>query len=124
MTFLLRRVRVGARFAIAFGVILALTLITGAVAFVGSHQQSKNLRDAQTATKLVQYVNQQRYYDADISAWQNAYAWDTYRIGVDAALADDNRNRAAYLADRTTLVAALKTDPAEQIDPPTPSSGD
>ena len=113
MTFLLRRVRVGARFAIAFGVILALTLITGAVAFVGSHQQSNTLRDAQNATKLVQYVNQQRYYDADISAWQNAYAWDTYRIGVDAALADDNRNRAAYLADRTTLVTALKTAPAE-----------
>ncbi|MFD0483004.1 ATP-binding protein [Kineococcus sp. GCM10028916] len=111
MTFLLRRVRVGARFAIAFGVILALTLITGAVSFVGSREQSKTLSDAQDATKLVQYVNQQRYYDADISAWQNAYAWDTYRIGVDAALADDNRNRAAYLDDRTTLVTALKTAP-------------
>lgn len=111
MTFLLRRVRVGARFAIAFGVILVLTLITGAVSFVGSREQSKTLADAQDATKLVQYVNQQRYYDADISAWQNAYAWDTYRIGVDAALADDNRNRAAYLDDRTTLVTALKTAP-------------
>jgi signal transduction histidine kinase len=113
MTFLLRRVRVGARFAIAFGVILALTLTTGAVAFVASREQSKTLRQAQDATKLVQYVTEQKYYDADISGWQAAYAWDTYRIGVDAALAEDNPNRANYLEDRATLVTALKTAPTQ-----------
>ncbi|PRY12510.1 HAMP domain-containing protein [Kineococcus rhizosphaerae] len=111
MTFLLRRVRVGARFAIAFGVILALTLLTGAVAFIGSNEQSKTVQQTRDASRLVKYVDQQRYYDADISGWQAAYAWDTYRIGVDGALADDNPNRARYLQDRTDLVTALKSAP-------------
>ncbi|MBB2902188.1 signal transduction histidine kinase [Kineococcus radiotolerans] len=113
MTFLLRRVRVGARFAIAFGVILALTLAMGAVAFLGSREQSKALQQAQDAAELVQYVTEQKYYDADIIGWQSGYALDTYRLGVDAALADDNVNRAGYLAVRSTLVAALQNAPLE-----------
>ncbi|WP_432509736.1 HAMP domain-containing protein [Kineococcus sp. SYSU DK001] len=113
MTFLLRRVRVGARFAIAFGVILALTLAMGAVAFIGNRAQSTALQQAQDATELVHYVDEQKYYDADIIGWQTGYALDTYRIGVEAALADDNVNRAGYLADRTALIASLKNAPTE-----------
>ncbi|WP_432565282.1 sensor histidine kinase [Kineococcus sp. SYSU DK003] len=113
MTLLLRRVRVGARFAIAFGVILALTLTTGAVALVGSREQSRSLRQAQDTTELVQYVTEQKYWDADITGWQAAYAWDTYRIGVEAALDDTSPNRAGFIADRTALIAALKSAPTE-----------
>ena len=113
---LLRRARVGTRFAAAFGVVLALLVLTGAAAVVGNRAQSQALRTAGDFKTLTAYVAEQRYYDADISGWQAAYAWDTYRFGAAAAVAPDAENRAGFLASRAALLETLDTAPTHLMD--------
>jgi methyl-accepting chemotaxis protein len=116
MTSLLRRTRVGTRFAAAFGVVLALLVLTGAAAVLGSRAQSQALERTRDFETLTAYVAEQRYYDADVSGWQAAYAWDTYRFGAAAAVAPEAENRAGFLASRDALLDALDGAPTGLMD--------
>jgi methyl-accepting chemotaxis protein len=113
MTTLLRRTRVGARLAVAFGVVLALLVLTGVAAVLGSRAQTRAMDDAQDLAELTAYVAEQKYYDADVSGWQAAYAWDTYRLGPVAAVDPSSANRAGFLADKDALLAALDAAPTQ-----------
>jgi len=111
MTSLLRRLRVGTRLALSFGVVLALLVLTGGAAVLGSRAQTAAMDQAQDLAELTAYVAEQKYYDADVSGWQAAYAWDTYRLGPVAAVDPASGNRAGFLADKEKLLAALDAAP-------------
>ncbi|MEZ0165590.1 HAMP domain-containing protein [Kineococcus sp. LSe6-4] len=117
MTFLLRRVRVGARFAIAFGVILTLTLLTGLVAYVGSHAQSQAMDNTRQTSRVVQYATQQKFWSATVSGWQIGVAFDTYRIGTAAALDPASVNYAGLERDKQALRLDLLTAPLDIMTP-------
>ncbi|PRY10039.1 methyl-accepting chemotaxis protein [Kineococcus rhizosphaerae] len=111
MSSLLRRARVGTRLALAFGVVLALLTATGATALSSIATQSRSLGEQQRMTQLLGFVDEQRFYDADVSGWQVAYAWDGRRIGAAEAVQDSSANRAGFLADRAKLEQALAAAP-------------
>ncbi|WP_370591633.1 methyl-accepting chemotaxis protein [Quadrisphaera oryzae] len=107
----MRGVRVGTRLSVALGVVLALLVAVGAVGLVGLRSQQRAADTAHEVSTVVRYVQDVRYYDADVTGWQVTYAFDTYRIGVDAALKDDAPNRAGFLADKASLQALLAKAP-------------
>lgn len=117
MTFLLRRVRVGARFAIAFGVILALTLLTGVVAYVGNQAQTEAVEQTRNTAKVVAYASQQKFWGADVSGWQTGLALDTYRKGTQAALDPASPSLVGLEKDKAGLRLDLLTAPLSIMTP-------
>ncbi|WP_307251153.1 methyl-accepting chemotaxis protein [Kineosporia succinea] len=107
----LRNVRIGTRLGTAFAVVvLLLTTATGA-ALVGQSRQRASATRVEHLSDLVQAIDTISFYNADISGWQVAYAWDTRRPGVRNPLADDSPNRAGFLADKAKLLAFLEAFP-------------
>ncbi|WP_432523904.1 methyl-accepting chemotaxis protein [Kineococcus sp. SYSU DK006] len=106
-----RRTKVGARLSLAFGSLLALLLAVGSVGLAGTARQREAAEHVRDLTQLVSYVETIRYYDADISGWQVAYAWDSYRLGAAEAISPGSGNRAGFLADKEALLAHLRTTP-------------
>ncbi|GHS89632.1 methyl-accepting chemotaxis protein [Actinomycetota bacterium] len=88
---------IGAGTAVVVGVIaqVALGQVAGA---------SSRLADLQAVSTDVGEI---RMFNSDVSGWQVSYAWDTRRIGGPEAVADDNPNRAGYLASAASLEKAL-----------------
>ncbi|MEZ0493905.1 methyl-accepting chemotaxis protein [Kineococcus sp. TBRC 1896] len=115
MTLVARRMGVGVRLGVAFGVVLVLLGLTGAAALVGGRAQTRAADHTADLAVLTAYVADQKYYDADVSGWQAAYAWDTYRLGPAAAVAPEAANRAGFLTDKAALLAALDAAPVEHM---------
>ncbi|WP_432486005.1 methyl-accepting chemotaxis protein [Kineococcus esterisolvens] len=107
----LRRVRVGTRLALAFGLVLALLLATGAAALAGIAEQSRSVKQQRDVTELVRFIEEQRFWDADVSGWQVAYAWDARRLGLPEAIDPTSGNRAGFLASKAGLQEALAAAP-------------
>ncbi len=104
---LVRRLRLGARLGACFAVVLVLLGIVVAIGVVALQRQSAtagHVRDLQT---LMRQVDEQKYFDGDISGWQIAYAWDVYRLGAIKAVDPGSDNRAGFLADADKLKALL-----------------
>ncbi|WP_432545457.1 methyl-accepting chemotaxis protein [Kineococcus sp. SYSU DK004] len=111
MSSTLRRLRVGARLALAFGVVLALLGATGATALVGIARQSASLDEQRDLQRVVGYVQEQRFWNADVTGWQTAYAWDSYRAGPAEAVEATSDNRAGFLQARAGLEESLAAAP-------------
>ncbi|GAA4978185.1 methyl-accepting chemotaxis protein [Kineococcus glutinatus] len=113
MSSLLRRARVGTRLALAFGVVLALLVATGAAALASISAQSRSLAEQRQMTQLLRFVDEQRFYNGDVSGWQVAYAWDARRIGLPEAVEDSSDNRAGFLTAKAALQEALAAAPTD-----------
>ncbi|MFB9376122.1 methyl-accepting chemotaxis protein [Kineococcus gynurae] len=114
---MVRRVRVGARLAVTAGVVLALLVACGAVALGTNRAQVRTVTHLRELGRLTDYVHEQRFWDADVSGWQAAYAWDTYRFGPQRAIDPASPNRAGYLADKQKLQSALALAPVAVMTP-------
>ena len=112
MTFV-RRLRLPVRLGASFALVLVLLGIVVAIGVFSLQNQSASagkLRDLQI---LMHQVDEQKYYDGDVSGWQVAYAWDAYRIGAAKAVDPASDNRAGFLADAEklkTLLGDTRTD--------------
>ncbi|WIM98833.1 methyl-accepting chemotaxis protein [Actinoplanes oblitus] len=106
---LLRRLRLAGRLAVAFAIVLVLLGVAVAVGAVGLNRQSDTAAKVQSLQRLLHQVDEQKYYDADISGWQVAYVWDAYRLGGPQAVDPASDNRAGFLADQQKLVELLKS---------------
>ncbi|BCJ46375.1 hypothetical protein GCM10010168_60140 [Actinoplanes ianthinogenes] len=105
---LLRRLRLAGRLAVAFAVVLVLLGVAVGVGAAGLNRQSDTADRVQALQHLLHQVDEQKYFDADISGWQIAYVWDAYRLGPQQAVAPDNENRKGFLADKQRLLDLLK----------------
>ncbi|GAA3253094.1 methyl-accepting chemotaxis protein [Dactylosporangium siamense] len=105
----LRRMRLAVRLAVCFaavGVLFSTGIVVGARAL---GDQSTSVEHLRRLMALMHQVDEQKYYDADISGWQLAYAWDTYRLkDPKAAVAPTSDNRAGFLADKAVLQTLLR----------------
>ncbi|WP_433383729.1 methyl-accepting chemotaxis protein [Actinoplanes sp. CA-142083] len=84
-----------------------------AIAVVALQRQSDSTAKVRDLQVLRKQVDEQKYYDADISGWQLAYAWDVYRLNPQKAVDPKSDNRAGYLADvelLKTLLDETRTD--------------
>jgi len=58
-------------------------------------------------------TQEMKYYNADVSGWQTAYAWEARKAGPTAAIDPANANRAGYLDVAARLQEALTTAPTD-----------
>jgi methyl-accepting chemotaxis protein len=108
-----RRLRLQARLAACFAVVLALLGVVVGIGVVSLHRQSDSAQELRELQALVHQVDEQKFYNGDISGWQIAYAWDVYRLGYATAVKPSTDNRAGFLADKdkiNALLDAMRTD--------------
>jgi methyl-accepting chemotaxis protein len=105
---ILRRLKLGGRLSMAFAVVLVMLGVAVAIGVAGLNRQSDAAAEVQSLQRLLHQVDEQKYYDGDISGWQVAYAWDAYRLGPVVAADPKSDNRAGFLADKEKLLALLK----------------
>ena len=93
---LIQRVRVGARLALAFGILGLLLVAVLGVALWGLGHQSTARDRLLNSRQLTQAAGELKFGAADFYGWQTAYAFDAFRMGP-AALEDDAENRRRFL---------------------------
>ena len=103
MTARLRALPIGRRLAASFAVLSLVLASACALALQGLSTQGRAASTLRDLTVLTAQVAELKYYDGDISGWQVAYAWDTYRIGALAATEPDAGNRKGFLDDAQKL---------------------
>jgi methyl-accepting chemotaxis protein len=104
---ILRRLRLGGRLSVAFAVVLAMLGVAVGIGVAGLNQQSGAAAKVQSLQRLLHQVDEQKYYDGDVSGWQVAYAWDAYRLDPVTAVDPKSDNRAGFLADKQKLLDLL-----------------
>ncbi|WP_149204041.1 methyl-accepting chemotaxis protein [Actinotalea subterranea] len=80
------------------------------------------LASMQTATRslielgeLRSWVQEMKFYNADVSGWQTAYAWEARKAGPREAVDPENANRAGYLASAAGLEEELAAAPVDAM---------
>ncbi|AEV83341.1 methyl-accepting chemotaxis protein [Actinoplanes sp. SE50] len=114
---ILRRLRLGGRLSVAFAVVLVLLGVAVAIGAVGLNRQSTAAADNRDLMRLQHQVDQQKYFDGDISGWQVAYAWDTRRGDPRKAVDPASENRAGFLADAQALRDLLRATDTGRMTP-------
>ena len=104
---LVRRLRLGARLGACFAVVLALLGVVVAIGAIALQRQSESAGEMRDLQTLRGQVDEQKYYDGDISGWQVAYAWDVYRLSPQKAVDPASDNRKGFLADAELLKKLL-----------------
>src|SRR3954471_21163389 len=74
-----------------------------------ARDHNQKLNDVQVHTQEIEYFN------ADVSGWQTAYAWDARKIGPVAAVAPTSENRKGFLAILDGLRAELENMPTADL---------
>jgi methyl-accepting chemotaxis protein len=97
----------------AAGLLAAATVGAFALSGLGSAAQA---RDRVAALEGVRsHVQEIEYFNADVSGWQTAYAWDARRIGPVQAVQADSDNRAGFLDITDRLRTELAAMPVEDL---------
>jgi methyl-accepting chemotaxis protein len=98
----------------AFGVVAALLLVVGGIGFWGSQAQSDAATSRTHLDNAVRQVDLIRYYDADVSGWQIAVAFDAHTGGK---LTAQDSSRVAEMADKAALDQMLPRFPVKYLTP-------
>jgi len=117
MVRVLRGLRLGRRLSIAFALVIVLFGSGLLVAWAQLRSQSTALDGVRDLQTVMHELDQQKYYDADVSGWQVAYEWDAYRIGPARAVDPAAQNRAGFLADAQKLKELLAGTHTEFLTP-------
>ncbi|MGK5174065.1 HAMP domain-containing protein, partial [Geodermatophilus sp. CPCC 205761] len=112
-----RRSRIGVRGSIlavgAAGMAAAIAVGGSGLAGLGgagsTRQEVAALNDALGHSQAMEFFN------ADVSGWQTAYAWDASRVGALQAVAPDSANRAGFLDVSDRLRDELEAMPREVL---------
>src|SRR3954452_22088493 len=100
---LLNSMRLSWRLAVAVALVSALFLLALFTAVQGLRSQNEATNDLRDMHVVAHDVDQLKYYNADVAAWQMGYLLDSYRFGASKAIADDGLNRKGFLADADAL---------------------
>ncbi len=95
---------------------MTAALVVGGFALSGLQDAGEaRARVAELSDALGQ-VQQMTYFNADVSGWQVAYAWDARRVGPLEAVSPDSGNRAGFLDVADRMRASLDAMPTEVLD--------
>ena len=112
---LIQRTRVGARLALAFGVLGLLLAIVVSVALWGFARQSAARERIVEDQQLTEAAGELKFGAADFNGWQTAYAFDVFRSGP-SAVEDDAENRRRFLTSTEFFSEQLASLRAGDID--------
>lgn len=101
--------RIGLRHKlIAMGTLgFAVAAVVGGIALVGLNSVAQSSAELGKLQRLSTQVGEIRFFNADVTGWQVAYAWDTRRMDPADAVADSSMNREGFNQSRLGLEAAL-----------------
>jgi methyl-accepting chemotaxis protein len=105
---ILRRLRLAGRLGGAFLIVLVLLGAAVGVGAWGLTRQTESAQGLKDLQHLMHQVDEQKYYNGDISGWQIAYVWDTRRMPPAKAVDPESDNRAGFLADFELLKKLLE----------------
>ncbi|ATE55447.1 methyl-accepting chemotaxis protein [Actinosynnema pretiosum] len=111
----LRRLRLGARLGAGFTAVTVVLSGASVAAVLGVGDQQASAARERQVRDLVRAADLIKFYDADISGWQVAYAWDARRLSPAEAVAPSSANRAGFLADKAKLADVLASVPTERL---------
>ena len=95
----------------AVGIIAAL--VVGIIGIGAARTSASHARQVQDLQQLVTAVKQINFYNADVTGWQLAYAWDARRVSPAEAVDPQASNRGGYLASVEGLRAELAAMPVD-----------
>ncbi|WP_106282215.1 methyl-accepting chemotaxis protein, partial [Geodermatophilus tzadiensis] len=95
---------------------MAAAIAVGGFALSGLQGAGTNRHEVGELQQALGWSQEMTYYNADVSGWQVAYAWDARRVGPQAAVQADNANRAGFLDVADRMRAALAAAPTEVFD--------
>ncbi|MFB9376089.1 methyl-accepting chemotaxis protein [Kineococcus gynurae] len=113
----LRGMRLRHQFTLVGAVVLVVSTVLGAIGMLAVRTQLSVAHEQDEMSRLIQYAQDQRFLDADITGWQAGYAWDASLQGVEAALAPDAVNRAGYLASKAAIQKSVAEAPVDLMTP-------
>src|SRR3954449_7670921 len=104
---LLNSMRLSWRLAVSFALVSALFLLALFTSVQGLRSQTRATNEVRDMHVVAHDVDQLKYYNADVAAWQMGYLLDSYRYGAGASISEDGLNRKGFLADADALRTAL-----------------
>ncbi|MEV4280252.1 methyl-accepting chemotaxis protein [Actinoplanes xinjiangensis] len=114
---ILRRMRLAGRIGGAFLLVLILLGVAVGIGAWGLTRQSASADELRRLLHLMHQVDEQKYFNGDISGWQIAYVWDTRRMDPAKAVDPKNDNRVGFENDFELLNQLLAdTDTATMTD--------
>ena len=112
-----RRARLGVRGQILLvgvaGVVAAL--IVGTVALTSAARSEATAQQLHELQELSGEVEEIQFFNADVSGWQVAYAWDVRRASPEEAIDPDSVNRAGFLASQRKLRKVMRGMPTDAM---------
>ena len=109
-----RRVRIGKRLLIAFGLIVALIIVIAVIGVTGGNSQSSASTELSQSVRSTREAMQVKFRAADFNGWQTAYAFDVVR-GLNNATSDSSPSRKAFLASAAAFRRELAALSGEQL---------
>jgi methyl-accepting chemotaxis protein len=100
------------RLLAAFSAVAVLLLVVAGLGIWGSLAQSSSATDRSRLENVVDQTNLMRYYDADVSGWQVAVAFDAH---TGSKVTAQDSNRVAQEADKAALDKLLPSFPAKDL---------
>ena len=94
---------------------MAAALAVGVFALSGLGSAGNALENVNALDGALGHAQTIEYFNADVSGWQIAYAWDARRTGPLEAVAADADNRAGFLGIADKLRAELGAMPTEVL---------
>jgi methyl-accepting chemotaxis protein len=114
---ILRRMRLAGRLGSAFLIVLVLLGVAVGIGVWGLNSQSATAERLERLQRLQHQVDEQKFFNGDISGWQIAYVWDTRRMPPAKAVAPESDNRVGLQKDFDLLEQLLAdTDTAAMTD--------
>ncbi|PRY04264.1 methyl-accepting chemotaxis protein [Kineococcus rhizosphaerae] len=107
----IRRIGVGRRLAVAFGVVMLFVLAIGGTGFAGISGLESSASRTKDLGTVRSYADQLRYWTADLGAWQSSAMWEIRVYGTSAASDTDGESRKVFVADKATLLKSFETAP-------------
>jgi methyl-accepting chemotaxis protein len=109
-----RKLRIGRRLLAAFGLIVALIVVTMVVGISGGSSQNSAADELSRNVRLTRQAMQVKFRGADFNGWQTAYAFDVIR-GLPSAASDSSSSRKAFLASAADFRKELGVLSGEQL---------
>ncbi|WP_413451413.1 methyl-accepting chemotaxis protein [Georgenia phoenicis] len=112
-----RRIGVGRRLYLTFGVVALFAVVAAGIGVAGNVEQRELSEELRRAQGVAQLAEEARFQIADATGWQALYLSDVAILGTEAGLAPDSYNMQGMADSREAIETWLDELDAVELDP-------